>query len=281
MGLVGLVRRWPVVCYFVLAYALSGIGLLVIGLPRLDHPTGQSAAALAVFPVMVVGVGLLGLGLTAATDGKPGLGELWSRVRRPVHRRWYFVLLVPPAAILVVLGLLRAFVSARFTPQIFLFGIAAGVLAGLCEEFGWTGFAYPRMSSRLGALRAALLLGLLWGLWHFPLAERVGEPAWFVFPGVLRRLRRDARSAAGANRMGLHEHGQLADGAAAACVLDRVPGASQPAGGQPRPGGALVRRLRRSAVAGRDRRDRAQGQHVDGLSSHPRQEANGEGDRYG
>jgi membrane protease YdiL (CAAX protease family) len=184
MALLGVVRRWPVVCYFVLAYALSGIGLLVIGLPRLGHPTGQPVSALAVFPVMVVGVGLLGVGLTAATAGKPGVGELWSRVRRPVHQRWYLVLLVPPAAILVALGLLRAFISSRFTPQVFLFGIAAGLLAGFCEEFGWTGFAYPRMSSRLGALRAALLLGLLWGLWHFPVADSLGvaSPHGSYFP---------------------------------------------------------------------------------------------------
>ena len=194
------VRRGPVVCFFVLAYALSGIALAVIGLPQLDNDSGQAAptSALVIFPVMVVGVGLLGVALTAATGGRPALRRLWSTWGRPVQRGWFLVLLAPPLAILAVLGLLRELVSPKFTPQLFLFGIAAGLLAGFCEEFGWTGFAYPRMSSRLGALRAALLLGLLWGLWHFPVADSLGAasphdayfPAFFAaFVAVLVALR--------------------------------------------------------------------------------------------
>jgi membrane protease YdiL (CAAX protease family) len=179
-------RRWPVVCFFVLAYALSVVALVVIGLPRLDNDSGQGAptSALVIFPVMVVGVGLLGVALTAAMGGKPAVRELWARSGRPVRRECFLVLLVPPLAILAVLGLLRELVSPHFTPQLFLFGIAAGVLAGFCEEFGWTGFAYPRMRSRLGALRAALLLGFLWGLWHFPVVDSLGaaSPHGSYFP---------------------------------------------------------------------------------------------------
>jgi membrane protease YdiL (CAAX protease family) len=125
--------------------------------------------------------------LTAATGGKPALRRLWSTWGRPVQRGWFLVLLAPPLAILAVLGLLRELVSPKFTPQLFLFGIAAGLLAGFCEEFGWTGFAYPRMSSRLGALRAALLLGLLWGFWHFPVVDSLGaaSPHGTYFPEFL------------------------------------------------------------------------------------------------
>jgi membrane protease YdiL (CAAX protease family) len=163
-------------CFFAIGYALAGLAFAVIGLPHLSGGShyGGSTSALAVFPVMVVGVGLAGVGLTAATGGRPGLRQLWARWQRPVQQRWYLVVLVPPISILAVLGLLHAFVSPKFTPQLFLFGIAAGVFAGFCEEFGWTGFAYPHMSSRLGALRGALLLGLLWGLWHFPVVDSLG-----------------------------------------------------------------------------------------------------------
>ncbi|MGE7674557.1 CPBP family glutamic-type intramembrane protease [Lysinibacillus sp. NPDC094403] len=36
------------------------------------------------------------------------------------------------------------------------------------EEIGWRGFALPRMQSKFGSLKATLLLGILWALWHLP-----------------------------------------------------------------------------------------------------------------
>src|SRR5215471_15583719 len=174
MALIRLVRRRPLVCYFALVYLLSGVALAVIGLPRLDGGGSRSMLPLVMFPVMVAGAGLTGIALTAATGGKEGLRELRARFRRPVPRRWLAVLLSPPAGILAVLGGLSLGVSSRYTPEFFVFGIAAGVVAGFCEEIGWTGFAYPRMRARLGWLPAALLLGVLWGLWHLPVVDSLG-----------------------------------------------------------------------------------------------------------
>ena len=48
--------------------------------------------------------------------------------------------------------------------------LAALVVFPLGEEFGWRGFAYPRLAERLGPVRGALLLGGLWGLWHLAYA---------------------------------------------------------------------------------------------------------------
>ena len=87
------------------------------------------------------------------------------------------MLLIPPAGILAVLGGLSLTVSPRFTPGFFVFGIAAGMVAGFCEELGWTGLAYPRMQARFGWLPGALLLGVLWGLWHLPVVDSLGAAA--------------------------------------------------------------------------------------------------------
>jgi len=44
--------------------------------------------------------------------------------------------------------------------------LAALVVFPLGEEFGWRGFAHPRLSARFGLVRGSLILGTLWGLWH-------------------------------------------------------------------------------------------------------------------
>jgi membrane protease YdiL (CAAX protease family) len=39
----------------------------------------------------------------------------------------------------------------------------------LQEEFGWRGYAFENLRNKYNALTAALLAGLMWGLWHLPL----------------------------------------------------------------------------------------------------------------
>lgn len=41
-------------------------------------------------------------------------------------------------------------------------------VGGVTEETGWRGFAQPVLQSRTTPLAASLVVGLLWGVWHFP-----------------------------------------------------------------------------------------------------------------
>jgi len=169
-------RRHPAASYFGLTFFLSWLGAFLVAAPHLLR--GQPLPTLTgvlMFPAMLVGPALSGILLTRLYDGPAGLRDLFSRMRRfRFPPRWYAALLIPPALILCILLLLTAFVSPIYSPNHFWLGLAFGIPAGFFEEIGWTGFAFPKMCLKLPPLRAAILLGLLWGLWHVPVINFLG-----------------------------------------------------------------------------------------------------------
>lgn len=128
-------------------------------------------AGLMMFPAMLLGPSLSSI-ILSALDG--GLRDLFRRMRRASVGSWYLSLLLPPSLVLTVLCLLRTLVSPDFTPNAFLIGAAFGLPAGFFEEIGWTGYAFPRMRSAWGPVRASIILGLAWSAWHMPVIDYLG-----------------------------------------------------------------------------------------------------------
>jgi uncharacterized protein len=178
----------PIASYFVLTFAISWTGAFLVAAPKLLHSEVLSKlTGILMFPAMLLGPATCGILMTRIVDGTAGLRDLLSRATRfRVPACWYVSLLIPPVAVLFALTVLKAFVSPAFSPNQFYLGVLFGVAAGILEEIGWMGFAYPQMSRRFPPFRAAVLLGILWSIWHLPVIDFLGaatphRAAWFPF----------------------------------------------------------------------------------------------------
>jgi len=180
--------RHAVACYFALAFTISWLGALAVIAPKLLRGLPvPKFAGLMMFPVMLLGPSIAGIVMTGTVDGKIGLNDLFSRMRNiRVRPRWYAAILIPPLTILCVLWPLAKLVSPVFGPNRFFVGASFGLIAGFCEEIGWTGFALPKMARGGNALAAAALLGVIWSLWHVPVVDYLGTstphgPYWLRY----------------------------------------------------------------------------------------------------
>jgi hypothetical protein len=70
------------------------------------------------------------------------------------------------------------------------------LLAATFEELGWRGYAFDSLESRFGFVRASVLFGVLWSLWHLPLVlvkdsyqyEILHQSVWYAlnfFVGIV------------------------------------------------------------------------------------------------
>jgi membrane protease YdiL (CAAX protease family) len=169
------IKRQPLPTYFVLTFVISwGSILIIVGPGGIPISTAQVAV---LGMAMLLGPSLACILLTGLAFGRKGFRELLSRLFKwRVGACWYAVaLLIAPLSTAAVLFALSLF-SPEFFPGIFttgdkislvVMGIVAGLMVGIFEELGWTGFAIPRMRLRYGVLTTGIILGLLWGVWHF------------------------------------------------------------------------------------------------------------------
>ncbi len=174
------IRKSPL-AFFLLGTVLYLPLVLFAGVEVLPNVTLVNLGALVPMAAALI--------LVSRENGIAGAKELLKRsfdFRRIKSKAWYpAVFLLYPSIAFLQYGLALLSGSQVPSPHFsfwmpIIFGLV--FIAALGEELGWMGYAFEPMQERFGALKASLLLGAVWALFHIPLFSVSGAPvSWIVW----------------------------------------------------------------------------------------------------
>jgi uncharacterized protein len=180
---------YDVTTFFVLACAITW----TTNLPWVLACLRGVAAPPYALPLLGLGAWGPTLAAVVVAARRGSAREVFARWR--THPAWVVVALgVSPFLLHLPATLLEVALGGRpaqwFYPPDQPELIAGLVMFSLGEEFGWRGFAYPRLVQSHGPLVGSAVLGVVWGLWHFGMmfTAEEGAPEVWELPYVCLTL---------------------------------------------------------------------------------------------
>jgi len=177
MDITGFIKRYPVWAFLAIAfiYTWALMSVLVVSTPPGGMEAGISPSFFFLAVLGGIGPSLAGIIVTRVVDGKGSIRALLARLGQwRVNIGWYAVaLLMIPLLSIAALAIEAAMGMPVPTIDDIASNVALGIIwpifAALGEEFGWRGFALPKLQSRHTALVSSLIIGVAWGMWHLPM----------------------------------------------------------------------------------------------------------------
>ncbi|MEO8813117.1 MAG: type II CAAX endopeptidase family protein [Caulobacteraceae bacterium] len=179
------VRR-ELIAFFGLTFLITwGIGAVVLlfrsSVERVLGPLGPLNQSWPYF-VAVSAPTLSAFLLSFAFGGSGGIKRLLAGLVKPVRWPWVAIAVLAWPAILLIWALIERWIGvAGRSPAVDLHALIFGAPVALFttaivftdpgalgEEFGWRGFALPRLLRVFSPLGAAVLVGVVWTVWHIP-----------------------------------------------------------------------------------------------------------------
>ena len=163
-----LVARHPLTSFIILAILITWLFALPSLLFALPFKPFQTAGAYGPFLAALI---------VSAALGRDELKSLFSRMTNlRFGLRWYLIAIFGNVLLyLLVTGLSGAppmqslagkwiLIFTLYLPALF----TSYIVNPIGEETGWTGFALPRLQKQFRPWLAAVILGVIWAIWHLP-----------------------------------------------------------------------------------------------------------------
>src|SRR5215831_16938808 len=175
--------RWnggQIGAWVLLLFVITGLGALPLilqglNLNRITQSTPRLPVVMAGMLVISCAPTLAALFVAGLYPGAGGGRSIFRQVRIwRVGPVWYALALVGPSVLFLAAEAFNAvrngeppahwMILLSFSGPGGLYFVIFGSL--FAEEPGWRGFAQPRLQIRYGALRASIVIGVLWSTWH-------------------------------------------------------------------------------------------------------------------
>lgn len=184
-----MVKQHNLAIYVVFAYIFTSIccipaGLVAIGkgwvlpppfiyLISLNFTDAEQAMVFLVFTLGVYGPLVATVTASLLTGGRPALRWLSRGIMKwRVGLHWFLVVIFLPIIINLIGSIPAVLMGSSYSPSIplqyFLLYLCYQLITSGMEEVGWRGYALPCLQKRYTAETSSWILGIIWGVWHFP-----------------------------------------------------------------------------------------------------------------
>ena len=149
------------------------LGLYIFLSDRMVSVFGQLTGNHPLFFLAVYAPALAAFILVVSSGGLAGLRRFLARALLwRCSAAWYAFLIIGTPLIFIVGSGIRGNLFSEPFPfaslQALFIGLFLAAIKGPVEEFGWRGLALPLLQRKFVPIWAGSILGVIWGLWHFP-----------------------------------------------------------------------------------------------------------------
>jgi uncharacterized protein len=168
------VRKNPVITYYAIAFGWTWMIVFLLIL------TGQTRDLSNITPLFIIGGIISGISPSIAAfivsrflDGEDGVRKLKAGFKTKSPFKLYTLALLPVptiAALTIFMSnhLVRPYELKIVAPMIIM-GLVWPLFSSSGEEFGWRGYILPRLLLTHTPIKASIVLGIIWEIWHLPM----------------------------------------------------------------------------------------------------------------
>ena len=184
-------RQRDLIPFFVMTFLIAWgiLGLYIFASEIMIRLFGNLTGGHPLFYLAVYAPAISALVLIFYRHGIQGMRLFLSRLllwRASIY--WYVMLVFIVPLVFYMAALFKQGAVDTLFPfasvTAYLSALSLMAIKGPIEEIGWRGLALPMLQRRMAPIWAALLLGVIWAIWHLPAFMLGGTPqsAWALTP---------------------------------------------------------------------------------------------------